>query len=277
MKTITIYNIKGGTGKTTTAKTVATGMAMGGKRVLLIDLDPQGNTGKSFIFQPDPMDLSVYENKPQQEKTECFITNYLSQKNDKTICDIFHDPNSIKEIIRSTDIERLDIIPSNLRLSLIDTKIRLSDGRQENYIAKALRLVKSQYDVCIIDCSPVKSLLTVNAIYASDIILIPITIDDDSKQGLAMTLREVKALEELYELDIDFRIVINMKQRTRIQDETVRYLRAIFNEKLLDTVLRYQSNPITLAALKRKTVLNMKESGIASDYRCLISEMEAFL
>lgn len=277
MKTIAIYNIKGGTGKTTTAKTVATGLAMDGKRVLLIDLDPQGNTGKSFIFQPDPMDLSVYANKTQQVKTECFITNYLSQKNDKTICNIFYDPNSIKEIIRCTDIDRLDIIPSNLSLSLIDTKIRLSDGRQENYISKALRLVKSQYDVCIIDCSPVKSLLTVNAIYASDLVLIPITIDDDSKQGLAMTLREVKALDELYELDIDYRIVITMKQRTRIQDQTVRYLRSIFNEKLLDTVLRYQSNPITIASLKRKTVLNMKGSGIADDYRCLICELEALL
>ncbi len=277
MKTISIYNIKGGTGKTTTAKTVATGLANSGKRILLIDLDPQGNTGKSFMFQTDQMDLDVYNNKPLDAKVECFIENYLMQKKEETICDIFEDSKSIYNVVRSTEVKNLDVIPSNLQLSLIDTKIRLSDGRQENFIQKAVRLVKEKYDCCIIDCSPVKSLLTVNAIYASDMVLIPITIDDDSKQGLAMTLREIKALEDIYDLDVDYRIMITMKQRTRLQDQTVRYLRSIFENKLLKTVLCYQSNPITLATQKRATVLDLRDSHIARDYRELIMELEGVL
>ncbi|MCI9292040.1 MAG: AAA family ATPase [Erysipelotrichaceae bacterium] len=282
MKTISIYNIKGGTGKTTAAKTIATGMALEGKKICLIDLDPQGNTGKTFMYEEDQLDLCNYEYKHQDEKINTFIYEYLNQEKEDTICDIFDLPSKITTIIRKTSIETLDIIPSNLYLSLIDTKIRLSDGRQENYISKALREIRNRYDYVIIDCSPVKSLLTVNAIYASDYVLIPVTIDDDSKQGLAMTLKEIKALEELYDLEIDWRVLINMKQKTRLQDENVKFLRFVFGDKLLKTLLCYQSNPITTATQQRKTILEFKEkrfreSHIANDYRNLLKELEELL
>lgn len=277
MKTIAIYNIKGGTGKTTTAKTVSAGLAKHGNRVLLIDLDPQGNSGKNFLFSSDSMDLNLYNDLPLNRKVEVFISNYLMQNSEKTICDIFTDPKNVEEVICNTDIPNLDMIPSNLQLSLVDTKIRLSDGRQENFIQRAIRLIRDRYDYCIIDCSPVKSLLTVNAIYASDLVIIPITIDDDSKQGLAMTLREIKALEELYELDIDYRIMITMKHRTRISDLTIRFLKGVFEGKLLATILCYQNNPITVAAQRRLTVLDIPDSHIARDYRNLINELELLL
>jgi len=277
MKTITIYNIKGGTGKTTTAKTVAAGLSSNGKRVLLIDLDPQGNSGKTFLFAHDRLDLHPYEAKTLDEKVTCFMDQYIMQKEERTICDIFEDADSVHDAIRNTDVANLDVIPSNLQLSLVDTKLRLRDGRQENHLEKAIRLVRKEYDCCIIDCSPVKSLLTVNAIYASDLVLIPMAIDDDSKQGLAMTLREIKALEALYDLDIDYRIVITMKQRTKLQNQTVTYLRSIFEHKLLNTVLCYQNNPITMAAQKRKTVFDIHDSHIANDYRKLLQELEGLL
>ena len=195
--------------------------------------------------------------------------------------DVFDDPKKIAEAIRSTRFNRLDILPSNLELSQTDTKLRLeTTKRQENRLRKALNHVRDRYDLVVMDCSPAKSLLTVNALMTEPLVLIPVDFSDDSLQGIALTLQEINALREEYDeiADIDYRILLTMKNaRMKSHQNTEALIRAFFGEKVLNTTIRYQESPINEANEKGLTVLDIKKSNIAEDYEMLLNELEEIL
>ena len=278
MKTIAIYNIKGGDGKTTTAKHLAVGQSKKGIRILLADADGQANCSKSFIDKKLKRDPAYYESSLDGDKEAAFIRRYMNQDHGATISTIFESPKAVSSCIQHTSYANLDIIPSDLTLYLADTKLRLSDGTRENKLKRATNFIKNDYDYMIFDCSPVKSLVSVNVLYTEPLVIIPVSPADDSMQGLALTLNEINALKDLYEdLDIDYRILI-VKRKDNIEyRENIAEIRSAFGDKVFQTMIRDQSKPVEKAVRERKTVLDLPSSSIADDYRNFLDELEVML
>ena len=278
MKTLPYCNIKGGNGKTTTAKDLAVGLAKKGIRILLADADGQANCSKSFIDKKLKRDPAYYESSLDGDKEAAFIRRYMNQDHGATISTIFESPKAVSSCIQHTSYANLDIIPSDLTLYLADTKLRLSDGTRENKLKRATNFIKKEYDYMIFDCSPVKSLVSVNVLYTEPLVIIPVSPADDSMQGLALTLNEINALKDLYEdLDIDYRILI-VKRKDNIEyRENIAEIRSAFGGKVFRTMIRDQSKPVEKAVRERKTVLDLPSSSIADDYRNFLDELEVML
>lgn len=277
MKCLAVYNVKGGTGKTLVSQTIAVGLARRGKRVLLIDVDGQCNTTRCFLspaihYKNDSDDVKGLS---LEERESRFISNYIKSSDQNSIVNVFDTYKTIESSIYSTNEPNLDILPSDLYLYLTDTKLRLSDMTQHNRLKRALRLIRTKYDVCVFDCSPVKSLLNVNVLYVDPYVIIPVLPEDDSVQGLALTLNEIKAYKSEFEdeeLVLDYGILINMMQRTKKAAEIKDYLHAFFPEKMLSTTLNYQSALVSCQKNERKSLLDLK-GNLVNRFNDLLNEL----
>ena len=277
MKCLAVYNVKGGVGKSLVSQTLAVGLARRGKRVLLVDVDGQCNTTKCFLssaihYKEDANDVKELTLEDRESR---FISNYIKASDKNSIVNVFDTYKMIESSIYPTNEPNLDILPSDLYLYLTDTKLRLSDAIQHNRLKRALRLVKSKYDVCVFDCSPVKSLLNVNVLYVDPYVIIPVLPEDDSVQGLALTLNEIKAYRSEFEDDelvLDYGILINMMQRTKKAEEIKEYLYSFFPEKTLSTVLNYQSALVSCQKNERKSLLDLK-GNLVNRFNDLLDEL----
>lgn len=164
MSVVSIINQKGGVAKTTTAVNVAHEWANLGKRVLLIDLDPQASATKSI---------------------------FGDQEFEYTSFDALTHNASVKQVIQRSESFGIDVLPGEILLSGVDIKLAAQFGR-EKYLKRSLMPVKSNYDAIIIDCSPTLGLLTVNALMASDEIVIPICPEYFSLKGIELILDTLK-------------------------------------------------------------------------------------
>jgi len=164
--TIAIANQKGGEGKTTTALNLAHGCALNGKRVLLIDIDPQGNTSGIFT---DVSTLGL------------------------TITDLFTQKKTVQEIVLPTKYDNLKLLPSNIGLAEVELS---SLNVEAPYVLRdALLKAKEEFDIMIIDCPPSLSVFTVNALVAADYVIIPLQAEKfsiDGIKGLQHTIESIK-------------------------------------------------------------------------------------
>lgn len=171
-KIIAITNQKGGVGKTTTTINLGAGLAETGKRVLLIDLDPQGNASTGLGISADDREMSTY--------------------------DLLLEEVSVLEVVKETSIENLMISPATTDLSSADIEL-VSNEKRSHLLRDALRdvaLSKLNIDYILIDCPPSLNLLTVNALVAADSVLIPLQSEFFALEGLSqllLTVREVRA------------------------------------------------------------------------------------
>ncbi len=166
---ISIVNQKGGVGKTTTAINLASILALMGKKVLLIDLDPQGNASTGLGI----------------EQTERNATSYQILKKTRLINDV----------ITPSQIKNLNIIPANIHLSSID--IEIANFPQKEYILKqAIMSLGNEYEFIFIDCPPSLSLLTINALTSSEEVIIPMLCDFFSLEGLSNLLKTITKVEK---------------------------------------------------------------------------------
>ncbi|HJD58806.1 MAG TPA: AAA family ATPase [Rickettsia endosymbiont of Ceroptres masudai] len=169
MKVIAIVNQKGGVAKTTTTVNLATAFAAVNKKILVIDLDPQGNSSTGFGISQQQRKNTIYQ----------VLTNLIK----------------LKDAIISTDIPNLEIITSNTNLSAAELDLtKLKD--REYILMKLLEEIKILYDYIIIDCPPSLNLLTVNALVASDEVLIPMQCDFYSLEGLSHLLKTIEIVEK---------------------------------------------------------------------------------
>ena len=254
MKTISLMSAKGGCSKTTTSINIAVGLSKT-NRVLLIDLDPQGNSSKRFF------------------------TNYLELDG---ICELLRKEKGYEECIHPTQFENLDIIPSRKNLFVLKKEmLYASHGIQQMKLKNALDPIKNQYDFIIIDNHPDIDLLISNALLCSDMVIIPVNPDadqielSDSIEGMNLTLQNIKeAIEEGEIGEMDFKILLTMTDNTKASKLFEEYLRSAYKDYVLKTNINYQSAPI-----KNKDrsgfVIEKDDTRIGKNYQTLVEEIRS--
>ena len=211
-KIIAIANQKGGVGKTTTSINLSAALAAQGKKVLIIDTDPQGNATSGFGVEKNELDNTVYE----LMLGEC----------------------SIKECILSEVIPNLDMLPTNVNLAAIE--IETIDVENKEYILKnELDWIKDKYDFILIDCPPSLSMLTVNAMSAADSVLVPIQCEYYALEGLSQLIHTINLVKSRLNEDLEMEgVVFTMyDSRTNLSAEVVENVKENLDEKIFDTVI----------------------------------------
>ena len=211
-RTIAIANQKGGVGKTTTAINLSSSLAAKGKKVLLIDADPQGNATSGFGVEKNDLENTVYE----LLLSEC----------------------SIKECILSEVIPGVSIVPSNVNLAA--TEIELIGVDKKEFILKnEIDWVKDKFDFIMIDCPPSLNLLTINAMTTADSVLVPIQCEFYALEGLSQLIHTVNLVKESLNPDLDMEgVVFTMyDSRTNLSMQVVENVKNNLNQNVYSTLI----------------------------------------
>ena len=211
-KVISIANQKGGVGKTTTTINLSACLAEAGKRVLVIDMDPQGNTTSGLGIEKDEAENTIYE----------VVLRTVDIK-DAIIKDIF---------------DNLDIIPSNVNLA--GAEIDLIDVDNREYILKdSLAEVKDNYDFIILDCPPSLSMLTVNAMTASNTVLVPIQCEYYALEGLTQLMHTINLVKKKLnkKLELEGVVFTMYDSRTNLSLQVVEKVKDNLQEKIYKTII----------------------------------------
>ena len=210
MPAISIANQKGGVGKSTTAINLSVALALKGKRVLLVDMDPQGAT---------TVGLGLRNANP-------------------TIYNVILDEAEIEEAIVHTQIEGLELIPSNIALSGAEIELSSQIGR-EYILRNKLAKIKDKYDYVIIDTPPSLGILTMNSLVASDEVIIPIQAEYYALEGIGLLLKAIKLVRERLGIPLEIRgfLITMFDKRTNLSKEVKEEVKKIFGEKVFRTMI----------------------------------------
>lgn len=269
-KTISILNNKGGVSKTTTTNILATLLSALGKKVLLVDCDESGNLSMSYhhYTEDSVAVLDGLEIPEKQNITELFRFRYRTS-------------GEVKKITYSTHIPGIDIIPSSKRHKHTPSNILQSTGNNNIILKRALETIKTAYDFILIDNAPADNILTVNSMFASDYILIPLRIENYSYKGLCETLNSLSYIMEEHELNhICFlgAFFTQVNPRTNIFKEMTGHCETEFSlaglkGKLFSTYIRTDTK-INEINSNFESLLCHPESNALLDYAGLLLEME---
>ena len=217
-KIISLVNQKGGVGKTTTSINLSASLAVLGKNVLLVDLDPQGNATTGIGIPKGDIDKSVY--------------------------DVLIDRCNITEAIVRTKYKRLDVLPATINLAGVDIEL-LEKSREEPTFSKGSQLklkidtIKDRYDYIIIDCPPSLGLITTNALTASNSVIIPVQCEFFALEGIMQLLNTIMMAQKTLNpnLDIEGVLLTMLDSRTNLGFEVVDDIRKYFKERVYNTII----------------------------------------
>ncbi len=211
-KTIAIANQKGGVAKTTTAINVAACMANLGKKILLVDTDPQGNATSGVGINKLSTGKCIYD---------CLINGL-----------------QVADIIQPTQIEKLTLLPATMQLAGAEVEL-VSAISREMKLKKALAVIKEDYDYIIIDCPPSLGLLTLNAMTAADSILIPIQCEYYALEGLSQLMNTIALVKKHLnpDLEIEGAVLTMFDARTNLSIQVVDEVKEFFKEKVFRSII----------------------------------------
>ena len=212
LRVITVANQKGGVGKTTTTVNIAAALAMGGLRVLVIDLDPQGNATTGLGVDKAGLQRTIYH--------------------------VLLEGVRIEDVRIRTDLEFLELVPSDI--DLVGAEIELvARGDRENRLKQALAPVKENYDFIIIDCPPSLGLLTLNALTAADRALVPLQCEYYSMEGLAHILRTISLVKEKLNpnLEIEGVVLTMFDGRTSLAAQVKSEVQGHLQSQVMQTII----------------------------------------
>lgn len=209
---ISIINQKGGVGKSTTAVNLSAALSSKGKKVLLVDFDPQGNSTSGFGIEKEELEQCVYD---------ALIHNVSAE-------DLIHD----------TDCERVFVIPATIQLAGAEIEL-VSAMARETRLKELLAPVQNEFDYIFIDCPPSLGLLTINALAAADSVLIPIQCEYYALEGVTKLLESMRMVKERINRSLEvFGVLMTMyDSRTSLANQVVDEVRAYFGDKVFDTLV----------------------------------------
>ena len=209
---IAIANQKGGVGKTTTSINLSACLAEKGKKVLVIDTDPQGNTTSGFGIEKNELDNTIYE----LILGECTIRDCI-----------------IKEVI-----ENVSVLPANVNLAAAEIEL-IGVERKEYILKNEVDYVKSEYDFIIIDCPPSLNMLTINAMTTADSVLVPIQCEYYALEGLSQLIHTVNLVKERLNPPLDMEgVVFTMyDSRTNLSMQVVDNVKQNLKQRVYDTLI----------------------------------------
>lgn len=210
-KVIAIANQKGGVGKTTTAVNLSASVAAQGKRVLILDLDPQGNTTSGYGISKRTVQAGTYQ--------------------------LLIGENTAQEALCHTDYQ-VDVIPSNIQLSGAAIELVEMDKR-ESRLRQALAPIADQYDYIFIDCPPALDLLTLNGLCAADTVLVPIQCEFFALEGLSELMSTVRTVKKMYNKYIELEgVLLTMYDgRLNLTLQVVQEVKKFFGDKVYATTI----------------------------------------
>ncbi len=211
-KIIAVCNQKGGTGKTTTSVNLAASIAALGKKVLLVDMDPQGNATSGVGVNKSDIKTSIY--------------------------DVLVHKFQIADIIHKTDYPNLDIVPCNIHLTGAEIELVGAISR-ETRLKKSLDQIKSNYDFIFIDSPPSLGLLTLNTLVAADSLLIPIQCEFYALEGVSQLLNTIGLIKDGMNSNLEIQgVLMTMADyRTNLTNEVINEIKTYFKEKVYRTVI----------------------------------------
>jgi chromosome partitioning protein len=248
---IAMCNQKGGVGKTTTTINLGAALAEYGRRVLIVDFDPQGAASAGLGINAHELDRTIYN--------------------------LMMEPRAdVREIIEHTDVEGLDVVPANIDLSAAEVQL-VSEVAREQALARVLRPVLDDYDVILIDCQPSLGLLTVNALTAAHGVLIPLEAEFFALRGVALLVESIERVQDRINprLRIDGILATMVDLRTLHSREVIERVREAFGDKVYSTMIsRTVKFPDASVATEPITTYAPNHSG-AEAYRRLARELVA--
>lgn len=209
---IALANQKGGVGKTTSSVNLSSSLAFLGKKVLLVDIDPQGNASSGVGVNKGEIEHCIY--------------------------DVLVDDVAIQDVLQKTDLDNLNVIPATIQLAGAEVELVPAISR-EIRLKKAIDSIRDDYDYVIIDCPPSLGLLTLNALTAADSVLIPVQCEYYALEGLSQLLNTIRIVQKHLneDLKIEGVLLTMLDARTNLGIQVIEEVKKYFQNKVFNTII----------------------------------------